>query len=218
MYIIESDLPSFHFAIFNWYKNFGRSFPWRNTKDPFFVLISEKLLQQTVASDRVINAYHTITTEYPTAHDLAIADPKVLEEIFQPLGMFYRAREMMQMANEIVVKFNDEVPGSLKELKSIRGIGEYSARAVLSFAYGKKVPVVDTNIARLLSRLFDLKEVKTQNPARKKIFREIAASLLPNDGVRDFNYALLDLCALVCKTHSPICKTCPINNFCEFYK
>lgn len=218
MYIKGPDLPSFHDTVFRWYSEFKRSYPWRNSKEPYHILVSEKLLQQTAASDRVILAYRKLIKSYPSVRDLALADSAQMEAIFKPLGMFYRGKEMIRMANELVGKFKGEIPDNLKDLKSIHGIGEYSARAVLSFAYGQHIPIVDANIARLLTRLFDLNEVKTENPARKKIYREVARSILPNSHIREFNYALLDICALVCKSQSPKCTTCPINKFCSFNK
>ena len=201
-------------ALLNWFASNMRSFPWRKTNEPFSILIAEKLLQQTAARDSVVKAYETLLRKYPTPQDLAKAKIDDLIEIIKPLGLLYRAQELKKMGGEISEYHNNEVPDDLNKLLSLTGIGDYSARATLSFAYHQDVPIVDTNVARFLYRFFGLKEPIPENPARKKQLRELATLLLPRGNSRAFNLAILDLCALVCKSSHPKCLSCPLKEFC----
>jgi A/G-specific adenine glycosylase len=202
--------------LLDWYCDNRREFPWRNSNNPFEVLLAEKLLQQTRARDIVVSSYTILLAEYPNAQALMNATVEELREIIQPLGLAYRATEIRQMAAEIVESYGGEVPSNLKELLNLTGVGDYCARAVLSFAYNQSVPIVDTNIARFLHRLCGIKDLLPANPARKKYLRFLAAQLLPENETRDFNLALLDLCALVCKPTNPKCYSCPLRKYCAY--
>lgn len=202
--------------ILDWYANNRRDFPWRNTNNPFEVLLAEKLLQQTKARDTVVSIYTALLTRYPTAQDLMKADVENLREIIQPLGLDYRAVEIKDMATEIVEIHNGIIPSNLDNLLKLTGVGDYSARAVLSFAYNQNISIVDTNVARFLHRLCGIKESLPANPARKKYLRHLATQLLPEDASRDFNLAVLDLCALICTPRNPKCYGCPLQEFCAY--
>lgn len=202
--------------LLDWYATNRRDFPWRKTNNPFEVLLAEKLLQQTKARDIVVSIYTDLLLKYPTPQALMSASEEELREIIQPLGLTYRASEIRQMAAEIVELHDGEVPSNLKRLLKLTGIGDYCARAVLSFAYHQDVPIVDTNIARFLHRLCGLGELLPTNPARKKYLRSLATQLLPENGIRDFNLAMLDLCAAVCTFQNPKCFACPLQEFCSF--
>ena len=203
-------------SLLDWYTANRRDFPWRNTNNPFEVLLAEKLLQQTKARDIVASIYTNLLAKYPTAQVLMNASVEELREIIQPLGLAYRASEIKQMAAEIVELYGGEVPPNLEELLNLAGVGDYCARAVLSFAYNQNVPIVDTNVARLLHRLCGIEEPLPANPARKKYLRCLATQLLPENTVRDFNLAVLDLCASVCTSQNPKCHTCPLQEFCAY--
>ncbi len=202
--------------ILDWYAANRRDFPWRNTNNPFEVLLAEKLLQQTKARDTVVSIYADLLTRYPTAQDLMKASVENLREIIQPLGLAYRAAEIKNMATEIVEIHNGVVPSNLEDLLNLTGVGDYSARAVLCFAYNETVPIVDTNIARFLHRLCGINKPLPANPARKKYLQHLATQLLPEDVSRDFNFAVLDLCALVCTSRSPKCPDCPVQKSCAY--
>lgn len=202
--------------LLDWYAANRRDFPWRNTKNPFEVLLAEKLLQQTKVRDIVVSIYQDLLAKYPTPQALMNADEEQLREIIQPLGLTYRASEIRQMAAEIVELHDGEVPSNLKRLLKLTGVGDYCARAVLSFAYHQDVPIVDTNIARFLHRLCGLGELLPANPARKIYLRSLARQLLPENETRDFNLAMLDLCAAVCIFQNPKCYACPLQEFCSF--
>jgi len=203
-------------SLLGWYAANRRDFPWRNTNNPFEVLLAEKLLQQTKARDIVVSIYTDLLAKYPTPQALMNASVEEIREIIQPLGLAYRASEIKQMAAEIVEVHGGEVPCNLDELLNLTGVGDYCARAVLSFAYNQNVPIVDTNVARLLHRLCGIEEPLPANPARKKYLRSLATQLLPEDTARDFNLAVLDLCASVCTSQSPKCSTCPLQKFCAY--
>jgi A/G-specific adenine glycosylase len=201
-------------SLLNWYAVNRRDFPWRNTSDPFEILLAEKLLQQTKVRSTVVSIYTKLLDLYPTIRALAMANVEDLRVIIKPLGLTYRAAEIKSMATEIIEIHKGQVPSNLKDLLALTGVGDYCARAVLSFAYYQRVPIVDTNIARFLHRLCGIEKPLPANPARKKYLRDLATQLLPESKSRDFNFAILDLCALVCKPQSPTCSQCPVRAFC----
>src|SRR3990170_3753687 len=209
------DLPSpgldgrslrlFHAALAQWFSNAGRSFPWRRTRDPYKVLVAEKLLQQTAARDALVQAYQGIIHKFPTPKDLAEARLSDIQWLMRPLGLTYRARELRALAREVVTKYNARVPDDLKALMALPGVGDYSSRAVMSFAFHKDVAVVDTNVARFLHRMFGISSPLPENPSRLRALRKLAESLVPAGRARTHNLAVLDLCALVCRPTNPLC-------------
>ena len=217
IHLTEDSRVKLQERLFDWFDREGRDFPWRSQSSPYAVLIAEKLLQQTAAIDKLAEVYNRIINTYPTPGLLAGADISALEDIIQPLGLRYRAKELRNMANELVVRHNSEVPRDLKKLIELPGVGDYAARAVLSLAFGENMPVVDTNIARFLYRMFGLKGPLPSNPARKRALTELAGRLIPKGRARKFNLALLDLCAQVCKANNPKCSECPIQTHCAYY-
>ena len=201
--------------LLSWFKQNQRSFPWRESKEPYRVLIAEKLLQQTAATQQVVLAYNKITRLFPTLKSLSNARPASLRQIIGRLGFAYRADELPKLAKKIIADHQGRIPKKIDDLLDLPGVGDYTARAILSFAYGEDVPVVDTNIARLLHRVFGLKDPLPSNPARKKQLITVASMLIPQGKSRDFNLAALDLCAAVCTARQPNCAACPILNECE---
>lgn len=199
-----------------WFEQAHRDFPWRSESDPYTILIVEKLLQQTAARDVVVQAYERFLDRYPTPQHLAQASVPDIEEIIRPLGLGYRAKELYALAQELVARHNGEVPRNLKELLALSGVGDYIARAVLSFAFGEDVPIVDTNVARFLYRLYGIPGPLPANPARKKSLIELAGTFIPTGQSKEFNLAILDLCAQVCKPTNPICPDCPVQVYCEY--
>ena len=203
-------------SLIDWYAANQRNFPWRNTDNPFEVLLAEKLLQQTKARDIVVSIYTDLLAKYPTAQEFMNAGVEELRKIIQPLGLAYRATEIKEMATEIVELYGGKVPSNLKDLLNLTGVGDYCARAVLSFAYNQNVPIVDSNVARFLHRLCGIGEPLPANPARKKYLRCLATQLLSENTPRDFNLAILDLCASVCTSQNPKCYACPLQEFCTY--
>lgn len=209
-------MAQFQQVLLEWYGNHGRSFPWRDTSDGYAVLVAEKLLQQTVVREAVVRAYLSIMERYPTPLELSRADPADIEPLIRPLGFPYRARELVAMAQAIMSSHGGQVPQSIKELMALPGVGEYGARAVLSFAFGEPVAIVDTNVARLLYRLYGIPGPLPANPARKRRLVELADALLARTRAKSYNLAVLDLCAMICKPAKPRCTDCPVLAFCSF--
>ena len=205
-------------AIIKWYKENGRDFPWRKTKDPYRVLVAEKLLQQTSVRASLIELYELLVERYPSPQQMAKANLDELRRLIQPLGLHYRAGDLIHMSCDIQEKFDGNVPASREELLSIYGVGEYSARAVLSFAYDKDVVVVDTNVARILFRVFNLQGKFPSNPARNRNLSEIASNLLPLTKAKIFNWAMIDLGALICIPSRPMCDRCPVAMICLYFQ
>lgn len=216
--ITPKDVKEIQDHLLNWFEMNSRDFPWRHTKKPYHIIIAEKLLQQTIARSYVIEAYEAIITRYPTPKDLANAKISDLQKIIKPLGLTYRANELIIMANEILEEHGGKIPKDLNDLLTLTGVGDYSARAILAFAYNEDVPIVDTNVARFIHRILGLDESIPTNPARSKKLRDYAKGLLPQGKSRKFNFAVLDLCAAVCKPRNPECFICPIKNKCGFGK
>jgi A/G-specific adenine glycosylase len=210
-------LPRFQSLILEWFSTNGRKLPWRETTDPFSILIAEKLLQQTSLRMGVIEVYFQFLKKYPTPNQLSIANIIDVQKLIQPLGLHYRARELIIMAEQICCQFGGNIPETLSALLSIFGIGDYTARAILCFAYLQDVPVVDTNIARILIRVLDIPGKPPTNPSRNRNLIEIMGKMVPIGNAQYFNWGLIDLGAFICKRIHPHCGDCPVNNLCDFY-
>jgi A/G-specific adenine glycosylase len=200
--------------LIKWSLKNGRLFPWRAQRDPYAILIAEKLLQQTAAGNTVVEAYLEILRSFPTPGRLAVADIRTLKRIIRPLGLGYRAIELRALGKALEMDFDGIVPDEFTKLMSLPGVGEYSARAVLSFAFGRDVPVVDTNVARFLYRYFGIIGPIPNNPARARTLFDIAGKLMPKGRSREFNFAVLDLCAAICKPARALCGQCPVRAYC----
>jgi A/G-specific adenine glycosylase len=191
-----------------------RTLPWRRTADPFRLLVAEKLLQQTAARQGVVRAYRAILTRWPTARELAAADVIDVWEIVEPLGLPYRASELVAMAKAVARKHGGTVPLERRKLLALPGVGEYSANAVLSFTGHEHAAVVDTNVARFLRRLFDLDRPQPANPARNRQLQRLASWLIVGASSRDLNYAILDLTNSYCVANEPRCERCLLRSLC----
>jgi len=217
-HISKSNKISLQQNLLAWFKESKREFPWRDTKDPFQIIVAEKLLQQTRVGEPVISAYKKLTFKYPTPSALSKAKLENVQEIIKPLGLIFRAKHLIKMSKEIIERHNGLIPKEFDELMQLTGIGEYCARAVLSFAFKQNVPIVDTNVARFLHRVYGIDSTVPVNPSRKKYLFEIASDLLPMRKSRNFNFAVLDLCAEICIPKKPKCSDCPLKSVCEYGK
>jgi len=197
-----------------WFNQNGRSFPWRQTSDPYKVAIAEKLLQQTAVNERVVYAYEVILNRHPSVEHLAEASVKELVPLIKPLGFEFRAEELPRLAKAVVQEHGGEFPTDLNELLALPGVGDYLARAILSFAHQADVPIVDTNVARLLHRIFGINEPLPSNPARSRRLLGLAGRILPHGRSKEFNLGCLDLCAKICTIRKPQCEDCPLQNAC----
>lgn len=195
-----------------WYEIHFRNLPWRTTDDPYKIWLSEIILQQT----RVVQGlpyYLQFTEKYPTVQKLAKAKEEEVLRLWQGLGYYSRARNLHKCAKTIVEKYNSQFPQTFEELKTLPGIGDYTAAAIASFAFKEAVPVVDGNVYRVLARAFGIAD-DIAKPQTKKIFFEKALTLIDPLQPDLFNQATMELGATVCTPANPNCEQCPINGDC----
>ena len=206
---------AFRRRLLGWYDRHGRDLPWRRTSDPYHILVSEVMLQQTQV-DRVLPKYHEWLQKYPSLTALAAAPEEDVAATWRPLGYNIRPRRLHAIARESVERYGGELPSDETTLRSFKGIGEYTAGAVLSFAFGRRAAILDTNVARVLFRVF----VGRGNPkahAMKKRLWGISRAVLPRRRVFDFNQALMDFGAMICVARNPRCLICPMKKSCRAY-
>lgn len=187
-----------------WYDEKGRRFPWRESKDPYKIIVVEFLLQRTRA-ETIEKVYAEFFRRFPSIESLATAKRKNVERVFSKLGLLYRATRLIDMARFILEKHGGHIPCDLKQLLRIKGVGVYISSAVLNFGYDIATPVIDKNVMRVANRLWG---VKRQTDA-ERLVRE----LYKYGDHKKLAYALIDLGALVCKDR-PQCRLCPLNDIC----
>lgn len=199
-------------SLLTWHKLHSRELPWRVERTPYNVLISEFLLQKTDAK-KAAYVFLVVIKKYPNILALSNANPDHLEKYLKGIGLRYRSIRMIKTAQHIIHKYKGIIPSNLDDLMNLPGIGRYIASAILCFAFSKPVALVDTNIARILLRFWN-KKSKTSRPREDKSLWEFATKLVPCDNTSQYNYALLDLGALVCHPRSPKCNICPLSKDC----
>jgi DNA (cytosine-5)-methyltransferase 1 len=200
-------------ALQTYHKKHGRSFPWRKAVSSFQLLVAEKLLQQTAARGSVTSAYRQLIKTWATPEALAKAPLRSVRAIIQPLGLKYRAAELIAIAKALVTDHAGQLPRDRRGLMALPGVGEYAADAVLSFARIADTAVVDTNVSRLLHRLLSIGTPLPTNPARDKGLKHLAEWLIFGRPSRELNYAVLDLTAAICG-RKPACTVCPLRPNC----
>ena len=205
----------FRRRLLEWYRRHGRDLPWRQTRDPYRVLVSEIMLQQTQV-DRVLPKYHEWLDRYPTFQALALAPEADAVRTWYPLGYNVRPRRLHAIARESVERFGGTLPADQETLLSFKGVGAYTAGAVRSFAFGQRAAILDTNVARVLFRVF-VKRGDARSHAGKKRLWAISESVLPHKHVYDFNQALMDFGATVCTARAPKCQDCPMTSRCRSF-
>jgi A/G-specific adenine glycosylase len=202
------DLPA---AVLRWYAEWGRDLPWRHTRDPYRVLVSEVMLQQTQV-DRVLPKYAEFLTRFPTIADLAAAPAAEVIRAWKGLGYNLRAIRLHRVAQQVVARHGGELPGTAAGLLALDGIGPYTAGAVACFAFGLPEPVLDTNVRRVLGRIVMGPEGPT---APAGALWTIARQLLPLHAAYDWNQALMDIGARICLPRRPQCLLCPARPWCQ---
>ena len=205
----------FRRRLLEWYRRNGRDLPWRKTDDPYHILVSEVMLQQTQV-DRVLPKYAEWLTKYPSLDALAGAPVDDVTETWRPLGYNIRPRRLHAIARESVERYGGELPSDEATLRSFKGIGEYTAGAVLSFAFGQRKAILDTNVARVLYRIF-VGKGDPRKHAMKRHLWEVSRTVLPMRHVFDFNQALMDFGATLCSARRPKCGECPMRTGCISY-
>lgn len=199
-------------TLINWYLENKRDLPWRNTKDPYPIWLSEIMLQQTRVAQGM-PYYFSFLNAFPTVFDLANAEEQQVLKLWQGLGYYSRARNLHHTAQYIASELHGKFPNSYSGLVKLKGVGEYTAAAIASFAYNEAVPVVDGNVFRVLSRYFGI-ETDISSGKAKKEFTALAAELLPKDQAGLFNQAIMEFGALQCVPKSPNCEACVFNTSC----
>lgn len=205
----------FRARLLAWYARHGRSLPWRHTGDPYHILVSEVMLQQTQV-DRVVPKYHQWLDRYPSLESLAAAPEEEVSRAWYPLGYNIRPRRLQAIAREAVARFDGRLPSDEATLRSFKGIGAYTAGAIRSFAFRQRAAIVDTNVARVLLRVFLGEGDAKRHATRRQVWR-LSEALVPRVRVFDFNQALMDFGATVCTARKPLCLACPMARFCRAY-
>ena len=200
--------------LLGWYAQCARVLPWRENHDPYRVWVSEIMLQQTRV-DTVIPYYLRFLEQLPDIPTLAAAPEEQLLKLWEGLGYYSRVRSMQKAARLAVEKYDGQLPGSVEELKKLPGIGEYTAGAIGSIAFGLPVPAVDGNVLRVVSRIINSHK-DVADPKVKTEITELVTAVLPTDCVGDFNQALMDLGATICLPGAnPRCEACPLKDLCR---
>jgi len=212
---LPAHLKTFQRRLLAWYRIHQRRLPWRQTCDPYKILVSEIMLQQTQV-DRVAPKYHEFLKRYPTIQALARARTEELRRVWYPLGYNIRPLRLRKIAQHTLRKHQGHIPDSYDGLLAMDGIGRYTAGAVLSFAFKKDAPILDTNVARLLSRYFGIKGDPKRGPAQRTLWR-LAEEVIPRGKGHVINQAMMDFGATVCTARAPRCSTCVLRKTCRSY-
>ncbi len=206
-------LRRFRAALLRWYARHRRDLPWRRTRDPYRVLVSEIMLQQTQV-DRVVPKFHEFLARYPTLEALAAAEVAEVKRVWYPLGYNIRPVHLHGIAREAVARYGGRLPEDERALRAMKGIGRYTAGAVRAFAYGARAPILDTNVRRVLGRVFHGADGR-RVPA--SAMWALAERILPRARVYDFNQGLMDFGATWCTARTPRCAPCPLRRICRGY-
>ena len=207
-----TEQKEFRRALFRWYRKNGRDLPWRHTRDPYRILVSEFMLQQTQVAT-VLPYYKNWLRRFPNFATLSRASESEALRGWEGLGYYARARNLHSVA-KLVTGHHRRFPTSIEDMRKLPGVGKYSAHAVATFAFNQAVPIVEANSARVLARLFDIRDPIDSMRGRDALW-DRATSLVPKRNAAAYNSALLDLGSLVCLPRNPKCGICPVKKFCR---
>lgn len=210
----ENELVISH-ALVKWYEEYKRDLPWRGTRDPYIIWISEIILQQTRVAQG-LGYFLRFTGRFPDVVSLAVADEDEVLKYWQGLGYYSRARNLHAAAKSIMDRFGGIFPDTYRDVLSLKGIGEYTAAAIVSFVWNLPYPVVDGNVYRVLSRLFAI-DTPIDSTKGKKQFAKLAGVLLDPENAGTHNQAIMELGALQCVPQNPDCGVCPLSHTCMAY-
>lgn len=208
-------IKTFQETFLTWYHKEKRNLPWRATNDPYAIWISEIMLQQTRV-ETVIGYFYRFMEQFPTIQDLAAAEEQKLLKVWEGLGYYSRARNLKAAAQQIVAEFDGEMPQSIEEIRSLKGIGPYTAGAIGSIAFGLPEPAIDGNVMRVVSRLFCI-EADIAKASSRRPFDDAMRTIISPDEPGEFNQALMDLGSRICTPTTPKCEECPISQYCLAY-
>ena len=206
---------AFRTALLRWFEKNGEDHPWRRTTDPYAIMISEVMLQQTtVAAVRQNRRFERFLATFPDLTTLAAADESALLKAWEGLGYYNRVRNLQKAAQAVLTDHQGRFPERPETLATLPGLGPYTAGAIATFAFDLPVPIVDANIARVLARLFDDPTPVDSSEGQKRLW-ERAAALVSPDQPRAFNSALMELGQTDCSARDPSCPSCPVRQFCQ---
>jgi len=211
--LIPKYMKTLRKTIINWYQENGRIYPWRQTQNPFQILIAQMMLRRTKA-DQVLPVYIQFLKTYPDIDSLSKAKQESLEKILYPLGLKWRISAFKEAAQKIKEKYNSRIPEIREELKSLPGVGEYVAGAVLAIAFNKEEWLVDSNIVRVFKRYFGIETSKEGR--RDKHIIEISKIFAMGKDPSKATLGILDISSLLCKPIKPICERCPLKKRCHY--
>ncbi len=200
----------------NWYSVNKRDLPWRNTKDPYYIWLSEIILQQTQIKQG-LPYYEVFVAQYPTVFDLANASEESVLKLWQGLGYYSRARNLHTTAKHVAFELDGKFPNNYKDLLKLKGIGDYTASAIASFCFNEVAAVVDGNVYRVLARYFGI-HTPINSTEGKKIFKALASDSIDIHNPADFNQAIMEFGAIQCKPSSPDCSICPLQENCVAFR
>jgi len=209
---VADGATAFRRRLLRWFRRHGRDLPWRRTRDPYRVAVSEFMLQQTQVS-RVEGFYHDFLARFPTVHHLADAAPAAVREAWEGLGYYARARNLQRTARIVVQEHGGRLPDDRQTIRQLPGIGRYTAGAVLSIAFGQDEPIVDTNAARVLRRWFGVRPRRGPAALQRRLW-DLAGHVTPAGAAGDFNQAIMDLGATICQARRADCARCPVRVGC----
>jgi A/G-specific adenine glycosylase len=212
----ERQLKEFRAALLAWFAQFRRDLPWRRSRDPYRIWISEIMLQQTRVA-AVIPYYERFLERFPSVHALAEAPEEEVLRMWSGLGYYSRARNLQQAAKQIVARHGGQFPRAKVDALELAGVGEYTAPAILSIAFGEKQAVLDGNVARVIARL-DALRGGLRESGRWRALQVRADELLAREAAGDWNQAMMELGAMLCTPRSPQCLLCPVRQFCQARK
>ena len=207
---------SFSQKILGWYREHKRDLPWRSTRDPYKIWLSEIMLQQTRVAQGM-PYYHSFLEAFPTVFDLANSSEEKVLKLWQGLGYYSRARNLHATAKKVVEEYQGEFPNTYKELRSLKGVGDYTASAIASICFGLPEPVVDGNVYRVLARYFGV-DLPINSNKGIKYFKELAREVMDAGSIRDYNQGIMEFGAIQCAPKKPLCLLCPLNESCVALK
>jgi len=205
---------NFQKKILGWAKKNYRDFSWRQTSDPYKICVAEILLHQTFAK-KVEPVYNNFINNYPNLERLSKSRLSKVQRIIYPLGFLYRAERLRNIAKYSIKHYGGAIPNDKQKLLKLPGVGTYTATAILCFAHGHDLPIIDVNVVRVYSRYFGV-PVNLPNSSPSKEIENIAHKILPAEKSKAFNYGVLDFASLICTHYNPKHENCPLKSFCAY--
>lgn len=203
-------------TLISWYSINKRNLPWRNTKNPYYIWLSEIILQQTQIKQG-LPYYEAFIAQYPTVFDLANAHEEAVLKLWQGLGYYSRARNLHATAKYVAFELNGNFPNTYKDLLKLKGVGDYTASAIASFCFNEVAAVVDGNVYRVLARFYGI-HTPINSTEGKKVFKALSTDIIDVNNPADFNQAIMEFGAIQCKPSSPNCSACPLMDNCVAFR